>query len=48
MHPVGGAKLHLVPALLDRAIELSSMGIRVDAAALERQLKIRGCEERCP
>ena len=22
------------------------MGIRVDAAALERQLKIRGCEER--
>ena len=32
--------------LLDRAIELSSMGIRVDAAALERQLKIRGCEER--
>ncbi len=32
--------------LLDRAVELSSMGIRVDAAALERQLKVRGCEER--
>jgi len=31
---------------LDRAVELSSMGIRVDAAALERQLAARGCEER--
>lgn len=31
---------------LGRAFELSSMGIRVDKAALERQLKIRGCEER--
>ncbi|MCI8654016.1 MAG: aspartate--ammonia ligase [Angelakisella sp.] len=32
--------------VLDRAIELSSMGIRVDAASLERQLAIRGCESR--
>ena len=32
--------------LLDRAVELSSMGIRVDAAALERQLAERGCPQR--
>ena len=32
--------------LLDRAIELSSMGIRVDRDALERQLEERGCRER--
>jgi aspartate--ammonia ligase len=32
--------------LLDCAYELSSMGIRVDPAALERQLKIRGDEGR--
>lgn len=32
--------------VLDIALELSSMGIRVDEQALERQLKIRGCEER--
>ncbi|MBN1828036.1 MAG: aspartate--ammonia ligase [Deltaproteobacteria bacterium] len=32
--------------LLDCVMELSSMGIRVDAEALERQLKIRGMEER--
>jgi len=32
--------------LLDIALELSSMGIRVDAAALSRQLKLRGVEER--
>lgn len=32
--------------LLDTAFELSSMGIRVDPAALERQLAIRGLEER--
>jgi aspartate--ammonia ligase len=29
-----------------RAMELSSMGIRVDAASLERQLKLAGCESR--
>ena len=32
--------------VLDRAFELSSMGIRVDAEALTRQLDIRGCQER--
>ncbi len=32
--------------VLDSAFELSSMGIRVDEAALEKQLKIRGYEER--
>ena len=31
---------------LERAVELSSMGIRVDREALERQLAIRGAEER--
>ena len=32
--------------LLNRALELSSMGIRVDKEALTTQLKISGCEER--
>ena len=32
--------------LIDRAVELSSMGIRVNAEALRRQLAVRGCEER--
>ena len=32
--------------LFDSAIELSSMGIRVDKAALEYQLQKSGCEER--
>ena len=32
--------------LLDISLELSSMGIRVDAESLRRQLKERGCEER--
>lgn len=32
--------------VLDIALELSSMGIRVDEEALERQLEIRGCSER--
>lgn len=31
---------------LETALEVSSMGIRVDAEALKRQLKIRKCEER--
>lgn len=31
---------------LDISLELSSMGIRVDPAALRRQLEIRGCQER--
>ena len=33
-------------SVLDRAVELSSMGIRVDEKALEEQLKKSGCEER--
>lgn len=32
--------------VLDIALELSSMGIRVDETSLMRQLKIAGCEER--
>ena len=32
--------------ILESAYELSSMGIRVDKAALQTQLKIRGCEDR--
>ncbi len=32
--------------VLDIALELSSMGIRVDAQTLARQLKIAGCEDR--
>lgn len=32
--------------VLDIALELSSMGIRVDEEALEKQLKIANCEER--
>ncbi len=36
----------LYDPLLDMALEVSSMGIRVDPEALRRQLKERGCEER--
>ena len=32
--------------VLDRALEISSMGIRVDAAALDRQLTESGCDDR--
>ena len=32
--------------MLDTALELSSMGIRVDAKALKAQLEIAGCMER--
>jgi aspartate--ammonia ligase len=32
--------------VLQRSFELSSMGVRVDAKALERQLALRGCVER--
>ena len=32
--------------VLDRAFEISSMGIRVDEKSLDRQLKISGCEDR--
>ena len=33
--------------VLERAVELSSMGIRVDEIALREQLTLAGCEERC-
>lgn len=36
----------LYDPLLDISLEVSSMGIRVNPEALQRQLKIRGCEER--
>ena len=36
----------LYSRLLDISLEVSSMGIRVDADSLRRQLKERGCEER--
>jgi len=32
--------------VLDRALEISSMGIRVDAEALDRQLTVAGCDDR--
>ena len=31
---------------LNRALEISSMGIRVDAEALDRQLRLAGCDDR--
>ena len=33
-------------AVLDRALEISSIGIRVDAESLDSQLKLAGCDER--
>lgn len=32
--------------VLGRALEISSMGIRVDAESLDRQLRVSGCDER--
>ena len=32
--------------VLGRALEISSMGIRVDAEALDRQLSLSGCDDR--
>ncbi|HOP72945.1 MAG TPA: aspartate--ammonia ligase, partial [Thermoclostridium caenicola] len=32
--------------VLNKAVEMSSMGIRVDAESLDRQLKLAGCEDR--
>ena len=32
--------------VLGRAVELSSMGIRVDAEAMDRQLTLAGCDDR--
>ena len=31
---------------LGRAFEISSMGVRVDAASLDRQLRLAGCDDR--
>jgi aspartate--ammonia ligase len=44
-HGLNGDILFWNP-ILDRAFEVSSMGIRVDEAAMTRQLAIRGCSER--
>ena len=33
-------------SVMDKALELSSMGIRVDPAAMDRQLTIAGCDDR--
>ena len=33
-------------AVLDSAFEISSMGIRVDEAAMDYQLRKRGCDDR--
>ena len=33
-------------AVLNRALEISSMGIRVDAESLDRQLTVAGCDDR--
>ena len=33
-------------AVLNRALEISSMGIRVDAASLDRQLRLANCDDR--
>ena len=38
--------LMLWSSVLNRAVEISSMGIRVDPAAMDRQLTISGCNER--
>ncbi len=32
--------------ILNRSFELSSMGVRVDAATMREQLRVRGCEDR--
>ena len=42
---LNGDLLYYSP-LLDQAIELSSMGIRVDSASLDRQLSLAGCDDR--
>jgi len=48
--PDGGRGLNgdilLWNPVLNRAFEISSMGIRVDAETLRRQLALRGCEDR--
>jgi len=42
---LNGDLLYYFPTL-DKAIEISSMGIRVDAEALDRQLTLSGCDNR--
>ena len=42
---LNGDLLYYSP-LLDQAIELSSMGIRVDSESLDRQLTLSGCDSR--
>ena len=42
---LNGDLLYYSP-LLDQSIELSSMGIRVDSASLDRQLSLSGCDDR--
>jgi len=42
---LNGDILFLYP-VLNKAVEMSSMGIRVDAESLDRQLKLAGCEDR--
>ena len=42
---LNGDLLYYSP-LLDQAIELSSMGIRVDSESLDRQLTLAGCDAR--
>ena len=42
---LNGDLLYYSP-LLDQAIELSSMGIRVDSESLDRQLALAGCDAR--
>ena len=41
-----GLKNAAANSVLGRALELSSMGIRVDPAALDRQLTMAGCDDR--
>ena len=39
-------KITIISSILDIALELSSMGIRVDEDSLIRQLELAGCPER--
>ena len=38
--------LFIYDEVIDREVEISSMGIRVDEKSLEKQLKLAGCEEK--
>ena len=39
-------RIFFICPLLDQAIELSSMGIRVDSESMDRQLTLSGCDAR--